>query len=72
MSVHFHIHYPVCEKLTDLQYDSFADIDKILFAKTKEFNCDSYHLEFIALCSDCQIKIKQSIPKDKLPPISLI
>ena len=46
--------------------------DKILFAKTKEFNCDSYRLEFIALCSDCQIKIKQSIPKDKLPSISLI
>ena len=53
MSVHFHIHCPVCGKLTDVQYDSLVNIDEILLAKTKELNCDGYHLEFLAKCTDC-------------------
>ena len=69
---HFHIYCPKCEKITDLSFESLKDADKLLTDKMSEFNCKNYHLEFIAICSDCQIKLKQSPPAPKPPPLSLI
>lgn len=72
LSSHFHIHCPQCGKVTDLQYNSLADIDKILQLKIKELNCDAYHLEFFTKCPACSAKSARQKTKDKPPPLSLI
>lgn len=55
-SKHFHIRCPKCNNTIDIPYASLSDIDKILLEISKEFNCKSYHLEFISECDSCTAK----------------
>lgn len=72
LSSHFHIHCPLCGKVTDLNFESLAEIDKILLAKIKDLNCDGYQLEILAKCADCSEKSASWKTKDKPLPLSLI
>ena len=72
VSSHFHIYCPICGKLTDLNYDLLAEIDKILQAEIKNLKCEGYHLEFLAKCTECSKKSAIQKTKAKTPPLSLI
>lgn len=57
LTLHFHTHCPYCGEITDIDYETFAEVDKLLTEKTKKIGCDSYNIEFFSTCRKCRMQI---------------
>ncbi len=51
---HFHMRCSLCERVFDLEDESFQDIDNLMQAKLDELQCDGYSLEINGLCESCR------------------